>query len=136
VEPPRSPKFNSGRDNACVRILPGHGNPERDLGRAAIGAGIGAVRSLVAGDLVGIGLGVVVGAALIGLQGVLFPNPSVILQACGDPFVSSEEILPLLERADYPTLMRFNRHARKSGLLGPLIPLELGRMLDEKQRRG
>jgi len=102
----------------------------------AIGGGIGAVRSLVGGDFVGTGLGVVVALLLFGLQGILFPNPSVILQACGDPFVSSEELLPLLEKADYPTILRFNRHARKVGILGPLLPVELGKVLDEKQGRG
>lgn len=102
----------------------------------AIGAGIGAVRSLVGGDFVGTGLGVVVALLLFGLQGILFPNSSVILQACGDPFVSSEELLLLLEKADYPTLLRFNRHARKVGILGPVVPIELGKVLDEKQHRG
>lgn len=101
----------------------------------AIGAGIGAARSLVGGDFVGTGLGVVVALLLFGLQGILFPNASVISQACGDTFVPPEELLRLLEKADYPTLLRFNRQARKVGILGPMLPVELTKVLEEKQRR-
>jgi hypothetical protein len=54
-------------------------------GEAAIGAGIGAIRSLIAGDVAGICLGAVMAALMFGLQGMLFPNPSVIAEACGHP---------------------------------------------------
>jgi hypothetical protein len=99
-------------------------------GEAAIGAILGAIRSLVAGDVVGISIGVVITALLFGLQGVLFPNSSVIAQACGHPFVSDQQLSDLLERTDYPTLLKFNRFAKKSGLPGPLLAAELATFLE------
>lgn len=102
---------------------------------AAIGALVGAIRSFVAGDMAGTVLGVVVAALLFGLQGILFPNPSVIAQVCGHPFVAAEELSRLLEMADYPTLLKFNRHARKNGLAGPILAVELANVLETKNRR-
>ncbi len=102
---------------------------------AAIGAAIGAVRSFAGGDIVGTALGALVAALLFGLQGILFPNPSVISQACGYPFVSSEELARLLEKADYPTLLKFNRQARRMGISGPMLPVELTKALEEKESR-
>jgi len=99
-------------------------------GKAAIGAVLGAIRSLVAGDVAGVCIGVVIAVLLFGLQGVLFPNSSVIAQACGHPFVSDEELSHLLERTDYPTLLKFNRFAKKSGLSGPLLAAELASFLE------
>jgi len=72
----------------------------------AIGAAIGGIRSLTVGDLTGAVLGGLVAVLLIGLQGILFPNPAVISQGCGYPNVSPEDLpsfMTLLEKADYPT---------------------------------
>jgi hypothetical protein len=103
-------------------------------GEAAIGAGIGAIRSFIAGDVAGICFGVVMAALMFGLQGMLFPNPSVIAQACGHPFVSDEELSHLLERTDYPMLLKFNRLARKSGLGGPILAAQLANFLESEGR--
>jgi len=100
---------------------------------AAIGAAIGAIRSFVAGDISGTALGVIVAGLLFGLQGILFPNPSVITQVCGDPFVAPDELSRLLERADYPTLLKFNRHARKRALSRTMLAVELANVLDRNQ---
>lgn len=103
---------------------------------AGIGAVIGAIRSFMAGDIAGTALGVIVAALLLGLQGILFPNPSVISQACGYPFVAPEELSRLLERANYPTLLKFNRRARKKGLSGPMLAIELASVLETNQNPG
>ena len=103
-------------------------------GKAAIGAVIGAIRSLTAGDVAGTCLGVAIAALLLGLQGVLFPNPSVIAQACGHPFLSDEELDHLLERTDYPMLLKFNRLARKNDLSGPMLAAELATFLERQGR--
>lgn len=102
----------------------------------SIGAAIGGIRSFVGGDLTGAVLGGLVAVLLFGLQGILFPNPAMISQACGYPMVSSEELVRLLEKADYPTLLRFNRQARKAGIFGPMLAVELARLLEEKESRG
>jgi len=102
--------------------------------KAAVGGGIGAVRSFAGGDIVGVALGVLIAAVLFGLQGLLFPNPSIISQACGYPFVSSEELARLLDKLDYPTLLKFNRQARRSGVSGPMLAAELMRVLEERER--
>lgn len=103
-------------------------------GKAAIGAVIGAIRSGIAGDVPGTCLGVVIAALLFGLQGILFPNPSVVAEACGQPFVTDEELARLLERTDYPTLLRFNRLARKNDLSGPILAAELANFLERERR--
>jgi hypothetical protein len=101
-----------------------------------IGAVIGGLRSLALGDPAGVVIAGLVAALLFGLQALLFPNPRIIVQACGYPFVSSEcvsSLLPLLEKLDYPTLLRFNRQTRKAGIPGgPIIAAELAKLLDEK----
>ena len=103
---------------------------------AGIGAVIGAIRSFMAGDIAGTALGVIVAALLLGLQGILFPNPSVISPACGYPFVAPEELSRLLERADYPTLLKFNRRVRRKGLSGPMLAIELASVLETNQNPG
>lgn len=102
--------------------------------KAAIGAVVGAIRSLIAGDVAGTCVGVVIAALLFGLQGMLFPNPSVIAQACGHPFVTDEELARLLERTDYPTLLKFNRLARRNGWAGPILAAELANFLERERR--
>ncbi len=103
-------------------------------GKAAIGAVVGAIRGLIAGDAVGTCLGVVIAGLLFGLQGILFPNPSVIAQACGHPFIGDEELSRLLERTDYPMLLKFNRLAQKNGLSGPILAAELANFLERERR--
>ena len=103
-------------------------------GEAAIGAVAGAIRSFIAGDVLGGCLGLVIAALLFGLQGILFPNPSVIAQACGHPFVTDEELARLLERTDYPTLLKFNRLTRKNGLSRPKLAAELANFLERERR--
>lgn len=103
-------------------------------GKAAIGAVVGAILSFIAGDVTGTYLGVVIAALLFGLQGILFPNPSVIAQACGHPFITDEEVARLLERIDYPTLLKFNRLARKNGLSGPILAAELANFVERERR--
>lgn len=103
-------------------------------GKAAIGAVVGAFASFIAGDVTGACFGVVIAALLFGLQGILFPNPSVIAQACGHPFVTDEELARLLERIDYPTLLKFNRLARKNGLFGPILAAELANFVERERR--
>ena len=79
-------------------------------------------------------------AAELGTESVSRPEflrrsglPSVIAQACGYPFVSSEELARLLDKLDYPTLLKFNRQARRSGVSGPMLAAELMRVLDERE---
>ncbi len=106
----------------------------------AIGAAIGAIRSLAGrNDLTGALLGGIVAVLLFGLQAILFPNPTVITQACGYPNVSPEDVpslMSLLEKADYPTLLKFDREARRAGIFGPMLAAELAKVLEEKESRG
>jgi hypothetical protein len=82
----------------------------------AIGAILGGVRSLVAGDLTGAISGGLVALLLFGLQGVLSPNQVFILQVCGAAVLSSTEVERLLGNMDYATVLRFNRQARRGGI--------------------
>ncbi len=79
--------------------------------------------------------GVAIAALLFGLQGILFPNPSVVAEACGHPFVTDEELSRLLDTTDYPTLLKFNRLARRNGLSGPILAAELASFLALTWRR-
>ena len=95
----------------------------------AAGAAVGGIRSFAGGDMTWAVLGGLVALTLFGLQGILFPNPAVISQACGYPTVSLTELQLLLDKIDYQTLLRFNREARKSGAFG----MDLARFLEERQ---
>src|SRR5574337_538082 len=100
-----------------------------------IGAVIGSIRSFAGGDLIGGVLGGLVAVLLLGLQGILFPNPTVISRACGHPMVAVEELSRLLEKTDYPTLLKFNRQARRKLISGLMLASELARMLEENERQ-
>ena len=95
----------------------------------AVGAAVGGIRSFAGGDMTWAVLGGLVALTLFGLQGILFPSPAMISQACGYPMVSLTELQLLLDKIDYPTLLRFNREARKSGGFGK----DLARFLEEKE---
>ncbi len=103
-------------------------------GEAPVGAVVAVVRSLIDGDVAGTCVGVGLAALLFGLKGILFPNPSVIAQACGHPFVTDEELARLLERTDYPTLLKFNRLARRNGWAGPILAAELANFVERERR--
>ncbi len=92
----------------------------------SIGGVIGAVRSFVGGDFVGVVLGGLVAVLLFGLQGVLFPNQRLIWQVCGGFALLADEVEHLLKNLDYQTVLRFNRQARKGGI----SPKELARVLN------
>jgi hypothetical protein len=111
----------------------------------AIGAVVGGIRSFIGGDLTGAIMGGVIAGLLFFLQGILFPNNSVILQACGDPMVDIEkltdpsaqgkaiqEIMRLLEKVNYPALLKFNRQMRRDSpsVCGPMLTRELAQWLE------
>ena len=105
----------------------------------AVGAAVGGIRSFAGGDMTWAVLGGLLALTLFGLQGILFPSPVMISQACGYPMVSLTELQLLhrqpatlqllLDKIDYPTLLRFKREARKSGGFGT----DLARFLEEKE---
>ncbi len=104
--------------------------------RLSIGAAVGVLRSLIDGDVAPAILGALVGLLLFGLQGILFPNAEVIAQGCGYPNLSPEDapsFTRLMEKADYQTLLNFNKRARKLGLFGPMLAVELAKVIDEKE---
>jgi hypothetical protein len=51
----------------------------------------------------------------------------------GTPFVSDEELSHLLDRTDYPMLLKFNRLGRKNGLSGPVLAAELANFLERER---
>lgn len=93
----------------------------------SIGAVIGGIRSFAVGDLTGTVLGGLVALLLFGLQGILFPNPSLIWQVCGGFMLPSDEVERLVENLDYPTVLRLNRQARKGGIQAEELARILGR---------
>ncbi len=105
----------------------------------AVGAAVGGIRSFAGGDITWAVSGGLVALTLFCLQGILFPSPLMISQACGYPVVSLTELQLLhrqpatlqllLDKIDYPTLLRFKREARKSGGFGT----DLARFLEEKE---
>lgn len=100
-----------------------------------IAGAIGGICSFAEGDVMVAVLGWLFAALLFGLQGILFPNPEVISHACGYPLMPIEELRKLLEKVDYPTLLRFNRQSRKAGISGPMLGVELTQFLEKRDSR-
>ena len=93
----------------------------------AVGAAAGATRSFAAGDIAWTVIGMLLAIFLFALQGLLFPNATVISQVCGYPLISLEELQSLLDRVDYPTLLAFNKASKKSGAFGMDLSDYLGK---------